>query len=232
MNNSDYILKILFYIFTLNCQYLKRLALSLHYILTFIIIVIIVGITIVTSIQTSYAHQLALYTIKGKDYLFKLEWANEPVAVDDKTNMVLTVLIPNVTSPTNDKANGTQTVAGLENSLQMDISAGNKSMVSNLEPAFDEIGSYESKTFYPTIPTTYSFRVYGYVNGTSFDSTFSCNPLLGEDTPPDNSPVQISKDVIRKAMVGGLDCPDDRIGFPEPYVSNHDIVLMLNKKLP
>ena len=174
-------------------------------------------------IQTSYAHQIALYTIKDKNHLFEVEWANEPVAVDDKTNVQLTALFPNATDPTNPEDDGTQPITGLENSLKVEISAGDKNMTSDLEPAFGELGSYESKTFYPTIATTYSFRIFGDINGTSFDQTFACNPVLGENSPPDNSTVQISQDVVRKALIGGLDCPEDRTGFPEPYVPQNDI---------
>jgi hypothetical protein len=158
----------------------------------------------------------------------EVEWANEPVAVDDKTNVVLTVVSPNMTDPTNAEANGTQPITGLENSLKVDIMAGNKTLSSNLDPAFGELGVYESETFYPTIPTTFSFRVYGDINGTSFDNTVSCNPILGEDVPPDNSTVKISNGVERMALIGGLECPDDRIGFPEPYTSQFEIAQTLN----
>ena len=106
--------------------------------------------------------------------------------------------------------------------------AGNKTLSSNLYRAFGELGVYESETFYPTIPTTFSFRVYGDVNGTSFDNTVSCNPILGEDVPPDNSTVKISDGVERMALIGGLECPDDRTGFPEPYTSQFEIAQALN----
>jgi hypothetical protein len=180
------------------------------------------------TLQSSFAHQISLYSINGKDYLMEVEWANEPVAVDDKTNVVLTVVSPNMTDPTNAEANGTQPITGLENSLKVDIMAGNKTLSSNLDPAFGELGVYESETFYPTIPTTFSFRVYGDINGTSFDNTVSCNPILGEDVPPDNSTVKISNGVERMALIGGLECPDDRIGFPEPYASQFEIAQTLN----
>ncbi len=179
-------------------------------------------------IQTSFAHQISLYTIKDKNHLFEVEWANEPVAVDDKTNVQFTALFPNATDPTNPEADGTQPITGLENSLKVEISAGDKNMTSDLEPAFGELGSYESKTFYPTIATTYSFRIFGDINGTSFDQTFACNPILGENSPPDNSTVQISQDVVRKALIGGLECPEDRTGFPEPYVPQNDLAQALN----
>jgi hypothetical protein len=173
--------------------------------------------------QIALAHQKALYTINGKDYLFVIGSLNEPASVDDKTGVDFRGIWPNATDPTNSQADGTQPITGLENSLKVEISAGNKNMTSDLEPAFGELGSYESKTFYPTIATTYSFRIFGDINGTSFDQTFACNPTLGEDSPPDNSTVQISQDVVRKALVGGFGCPEPRLGFPEPYLPNVDI---------
>ncbi len=168
--------------------------------------------------QIALAHQRALYTIDGKDYLFVIGSLNEPVSVDDKTGVDFRCIWPNATDPTNSQANGTQPITGLENSLKVEISAGDKNMTSGLEPAFGELGSYESKTFYPTIETTYSFRIFGDINGTNFDQTFSCNPAGGEATKPDNSTIQISQDVVRKALIGGFGCPEPRLGFPEPYI--------------
>ena len=66
------------------------------------------------------------------------------------------------------------------------------------------------------------------INGTQFNDTFACNPVLGEDAPPDNSTIQISNEVERKALTGGLDCPDYRVGFPEPYLSQFDLAKNLN----
>jgi hypothetical protein len=51
---------------------------------------------------------------------------------------------------------------------------------------------------------------------------------LGEDAPPDNSTIKISNEVERKALTGGLDCPDYRVGFPEPYLSQFDLAKNLN----
>jgi hypothetical protein len=180
-------------------------------------------------VQISYAHQIALFQINNKDYLFEVETTNEPVSVDDKTSVELTALEPNASDPTNPEANGTKPITGLENMLKVEILAGGKNMTSDLVPAFGEVGVYESDTFYPTVPTTFSFRIFGEINGTAFDSTFACNPALGEDAPPDNSTVQISQNVIRKALIGGLECPEERIGFPEPYVSQFDLSQAINK---
>jgi len=198
-------------------------------ILCLVLSTVLLATPAVLMVQTSFAHQIALYSVNGKDYLMEVEWANEPASIDDKTNVILTVVSPDAADPTNPEANGTQPITGLEDSLKIDIQAGNKSLTSDLEPAFGELGVYESKTFYPTIPTTFSFRVYGDINGTSFDNTFGCNPLLGEDVPPDNSTVKISSGIERKVLIGGLECPEDRTGFPEPYVSQYEISHDLNQ---
>ena len=107
-----------------------------------------------------------MYAINGKDYLFVIGSLNEPASVDDKTGVDFRGIWPNATDPTNSQANGTQPITGLENSLKVEISAGDKNMTSDLEPAFGELGVYESKTFYPTIATTYSFRIFGDINRT------------------------------------------------------------------
>jgi len=180
-------------------------------------------------LQMSYAHQRALFSINGKDYLFVIGSANEPLYVDDKTAATLDGYWPNASDPTNSRANGTQPITGLENMLKVEILAGDKNMISNLDPAFGEVGKYESETFYPTVATTFDYRIYGNINGTNFDVTFSCQPAGGESAHSDNSTVDISENVVRKALQGGFGCPEDRTGFPEPYISQFDLSQQLNK---
>lgn len=196
----------------------------------------LVGAVIATSmlltapvLQMSYAHQRALFNINGQDYLFVIGSLNEPVSVDDKTGVELRAIYPDPSNPTDSRANGTKPVTGLEESLNVEILAGDKNLTSNLEPAFGELGSYESEPFYPTIATTYDYRIYGDINGTAFDVTFSCNPAGGEAAQSDNSTVQISEGVERKTLLGGFGCPEERTGFPEPYISQYEISQELNQ---
>lgn len=197
--------------------------------------IILVGAVFISSLlvtpvlQMSHAHQRALFDINGKDYLFVVGSANEPLYVDDKTAATLDAYWPNASDPTNSRANGTQPITGLEEMLRVEILAGDKNMTSNLEPAYGEVGKYESETFYPTVPTTYSYRIFGDVNGTAFDVTFSCTPAGGEAVPSDNSTVEISENVVRKALQGGFGCPSERTGFPEPYISQYEISQELNR---
>jgi hypothetical protein len=190
--------------------------------------VIIASMLTAHSLQMSYAHQRALFDINGKDYLFVIGSANEPLYVDDKTAATLDGYWPDASDPTNSRANGTQPITGLENMLKVEILAGDKNMTSNMDPAFGEVGKYESETFYPTVATTFDYRIYGNINGTHFDVTFSCQPG-GETAPSDNSTVDISENVVRKALQGGFGCPEDRVGFPEPYISQYELSQQLNR---
>jgi len=180
-------------------------------------------------LQTSYAHQRALFNIDGADYLFEIGSTTEPLNIDDKNAVFFKAMLPNSTDPTNDEANGTEPVLGLENTLKAEIISGNKNMTLNLEPAFgEEEGVYESESFYPTVQTTYDYRIFGSINGTSFDATFTCNPAGGESAPSDNSTVSLTDNVVRKALLGGFACPSERTGFPEPYLSQNEISQRLN----
>lgn len=198
--------------------------------LTLLGIAIVVSMLVTPVLQMSNAHQRALYNINGKDYLFEIGSTTEPLKVDDKTAVYFKALWPNSTDPTNDEANGTQPITGLENMLKVEILAGDKNMTSNLEPASEEVGVYESaETFYPTVATTFDYRLYGNINGTNFDATFTCRPAGGEAAPSDNSTVDISENVVRKALQGGFGCPSERTGFPEPYVSQYELSQQINR---
>jgi hypothetical protein len=77
-----------------------------------------------------------------------------------------------------------------------------------LEPRFRAPGRYGA-VFYPTVATTYTYRVFGTINGAPFDVTFACNPgghVAGED----RSVVKVSADVTRKGLAGSFGCPRSR----------------------
>jgi hypothetical protein len=192
-------------------------------------IFVMVSIVVSPVLQSSYAHQRALYTINGKDYLFVIGSLNEPAFINDKTGVDFRAYWPNATDPTNSNANGTKPITGLEDILKVEIMAGNKTMTSDLSPAFGKLGEYTSDAFYPTIPTTFTYRIFGDINGTNFDVKYACNPAGGEAAKSDNSTVQISQNVVRKASLGGFGCFEQRVGFPEPILSQYDLIQALNK---
>ena len=99
-----------------------------------------------------------------------------------------------------------------------------------MEPAFRDPGHYNAP-FYPTVQTTYEYRIFGNIDNTNVSLPFTCNPGIIEENKSDNSTVKISDDVERKGMAGGFSCPDsrDKVAFPEPYMSNVEIQSKLNQ---
>jgi hypothetical protein len=178
----------------------------------------------------AFAHQRQLYTIGGQDYLIVIGSLNEPVFVDDKSGVDLRVLRADPNNPMNSSAEGATPVEGLEETVQVEIGAGNVTRVLQLEPAFGEPGAYEAP-FYPTVATTLTYRLFGTINDTPVDLTFTCAPTGEAGAAADNSTVQISEGVVRKGIEGGYGCPAPLTdaGFPEPYVSNNEIIASLEQ---
>jgi hypothetical protein len=175
------------------------------------------------------AHQRQLFTIGNKDYLFVVGSIGEPLYVDQKSGVELFAYWPDPSDPVNSQANGTKPIEGLEGMLKVDISAGDKNRTLDFEPAFRDPGHYEAP-FYPTVETTYNYTVFGSINGTKFNSTWTCSPGGGESDPiSDNSTVEFSPNVTRKSIMGGFGCPlpVSDAGFPEPMMSNQEIVKKL-----
>jgi hypothetical protein len=178
----------------------------------------------------AFAHQRQLYTIGGQDYLIVIGSLNEPIFVDDKSGVDLRVLRADPNNPMNSSAEGAAPVEGLEETVQVELAAGNVTRVLQLEPAFGEPGAYEAP-FYPTVATTITYRLFGTINNTPVDLTFTCTPTGEAGAAADNSTVQISEGVIRKGIEGGYGCPAPLTdaGFPEPFVSNNEIVTTLEQ---
>ena len=57
--------------------------------------------------------------------------------------------------------------------------------------------------------TTYTYRLFGTINGAPFDVTFACNPgghVAGED----RTVVRVSGDGTRTGVAGSFGCPRSR----------------------
>jgi hypothetical protein len=185
---------------------------------------------VAVSTPQAFAHQRQLYTIGGQDYLIVIGSINEPIYVDDKTGVELRVLRADPNNPMNSSAEGAAPVEGLEETVQVELGAGNVTKVLQLEPAFGEPGAYEAP-FYPTVATTLTYRLFGTINNTPVDLTFTCTPTGEAGATADNSTVQVSEGVVRKGIEGGYGCPSPLTdaGFPEPLMSNFEIATMLEQ---
>jgi len=113
-------------------------------------------VSLVSVTPQAFAHQRQLYTIGDQDYLIVIGSLNEPIFVDDKSGVDLRVLRADPNNPMNSSAEGAVPVEALEETVQVEIAAGNNTKVLQLEPAFGEPGAYEAP-FYPTVATTLTY---------------------------------------------------------------------------
>lgn len=156
------------------------------------------------------AHSHTEFEINGMKYGFVVGSLNEPVAVDDKSGVELRISKGDAETP----------VEGLEETLMVELIAGDKKKTLELSPMYGTPGAYKAP-FYPTIATTFSYRVFGTVEGTPFDYTFTCNPAGHGEVPEDTSRVNVSDKVVRTLKTGAFSCPVEKaeMGFPEVSAS-------------
>lgn len=154
------------------------------------------------------AHQRQLLQVGSTDYLIVIGSLGEPVFTGDKSGVDLTVLVPDPSAPLDSRAAGARPVEGLEATLKVEVKAGRASRVLPLKPAYRSPGKYEA-LFYPTVATTYSYRVFGSIGDAPFEVTFTCSPA-GHVQLEDRGVVRLSSGLIRKGLVGSYGCPQPR----------------------
>ena len=97
-------------------------------------------------------------------------------------------------------------VEGLTGSIQAEVIFGDQRMALALTPAFGEPGVYHA-IFFPTQPGDYTFRIFGDLQGTALDETFTSSPE-GFDSVQPVEPLQFPKpaaaDTGAAAMTAGL----------------------------
>lgn len=162
------------------------------------------------------AHERHVYTIGDKNYIFVVGSLNEPISVDDKTGVDLRISRADPNNLFDFQSTKIQPVEGLENSLKVELIAGDKKKTLALEPKWRDPGAYQAP-FYPTVATTYKYRIIGEINTIPVDITFSCNPGDHSTAEEDKSEVIISENVKRIFKTGSYGCPHsrDEIYFPE-----------------
>lgn len=170
------------------------------------------------------AHQRELYNIGGTDYLMVVGSLAEPVIVDDKTGLDLRVMVADPKDPMNASAAGVKPVTGLESTLKLELIAGEKKKVQDITVSYGTPGSYKT-TFFPTIQTTLTYRLFGTINNTPVDLSFACNPAGIAASSDDKTEVPMGDNVVRKFKSGQFGCPQTKteFGFPEASMSVNDV---------
>jgi hypothetical protein len=172
------------------------------------------------------AHEHDTFKIGDKFYVFTVGSLNEPFVVDSMSGVDLRVsetAAPSGNAPGRESSKGTP-VTGLEQSLKVELSAGDKKETLSFDPSDEAPGAYAA-SFIPTVQTTYSYRIFGAIHGSTVDLTFTCVPGEVSETAVDPSQVKISDTVTRLNKVGAFGCPAPRkaLGFPEPALSSYEM---------
>lgn len=171
------------------------------------------------------AHEHDVYRIGSAYYRITVGSLNEPFVVDGLSGVDLRVeQVPGPPAAGAKDALKGAPVSRLEQTLKVELSAGDKKETLALEPSYGTPGSYSAK-FIPTVQTTYSYRVFGTIAGNAVDLTFPCAPGEVSEDAQDNSTVKVSDTVTRIAKTGGFGCPAARgpSGFPEPAHSSYEL---------
>ncbi len=152
------------------------------------------------------AHERQVFEIKGKQYEIVVGSLGEPLIVDDKSGVELMVSTLPSKKP----------VEGLNETLKVELIAGDKKKTLDFAAIYGQPGAYKAP-FFPTVATTLSYRVFGEINETPFNVTFTCHAGGHAEAQEDTSRTEISEGVVRILKTGGFGCPSPKadMGFPE-----------------
>ncbi|HVW66658.1 MAG TPA: hypothetical protein VHA78_02910 [Candidatus Peribacteraceae bacterium] len=173
------------------------------------------------------AHEHHVYQIGDKTYNLTVGSLNEPVYTGDKSGVeFIAEQLPkgaSLTSGSDDGPQGTP-VTGLETSMKVEVSAGGKTQTFDFVPEDGNDGAYEA-VFYPTVATTYAYRLTGTINNVPVDVTYTCNPAGNVEVPEDTAKKTISANVTQLDTGGAFPCPVDNssVMFPESAPSAIDL---------
>jgi hypothetical protein len=172
------------------------------------------------------AHERDTFKIGGKYYLITVGSLNEPFVVDNISGVDLRVSqVAGAVGNGSSKETGKGTpVTGLEQTLKVELAAGDKKETLSFDPSDEAPGSYVAN-FIPTVQTTYSYRIFGTINTSSVDLTFTCVAGEVSETAEDNSQLKVSDTITRLNKIGAFGCPAPRknMGFPEPSLSSYEL---------
>jgi len=115
--------------------------------------------------------------VAGGKYTMIVGFLDEPSFTTVKNGLDLRVsaATSGTPTPTSDEEAGGTPVEGLEKTLKAEVIYGDQKMDLTLEPAEGAAGAYEA-WFFPMAAGDYSFHIYGDIEGTPIDETFTSGP--------------------------------------------------------
>jgi hypothetical protein len=191
-----------------------------------ILSMVVLAIALFSIAPLALAHERDTFKIGDKYYLLIVGSLNEPFIVDNISGVDLRV--SQISGPGGNGANngtgkGTP-VTGLERTLKVELAAGDKKETLSFDSSDKAPGAYAAN-FIPTVQTTYNYRIFGAIDNSSVDLTFTCVTSEVSESAEDNSQVKVSDSITRLRKIGAFGCPASKktMGFPEPSLSSYEL---------
>jgi hypothetical protein len=148
----------------------------------------LIGMIIILSPPQAFAHTHKVLTINGQQVEFVVGWVIEPPYVDEVNSVDFWAHYINATCPQGTVSTSCP-VYNLDQSVQVQVMTGGQSQVlafspnlsNDVPPVFN--GEYTAN-IEPTVAGSYSFRIFGNVNGVPVNETFTCGPTTFECVDP------------------------------------------------
>lgn len=118
-----------------------------------------VALTMLVGVGVTLAHE----SREVGEYTFVVGFLDEPVYAGQKSGLELRI------------SAGESPVEGAEATLDAEVTFGDQTRALELSPSFGEPGAYQS-VFFPTAAGPYTFRVFGELDGTAIDESFTSGP--------------------------------------------------------
>jgi hypothetical protein len=143
---------------------------------------------LLVNVPSAWAHEHRILTIGNQQVELVVGWVNEPAYVDEVNSVDFWAHYINSTCPQG-SVDTVCPVYGLDQSLQVQVMTGGQSQILTFSPNLSNdvpplfYGEYTASLM-PTVPGSISFRLFGNVNGTPVNETFSCGPTTFECVDP------------------------------------------------
>ncbi len=156
----------------------------------------------------AYAHETRTYEIAGTEYTFTIGSIGEPIIVDDKSGLDLTI-----------RKDGAPFI-GAENVLRVEVGSGSIKKMYDLETVYGQEGKYKT-TFFLTTADPLSYRLIGTLESKSVDLLFTCAPSGHNMAAMEANTARaaISDGVVRTSLRGAFGCPAPKSEYEFPSVT-------------
>jgi hypothetical protein len=151
-------------------------------------VVMFACIVLLAAVPSAWAHTHRVLTINGQQIEFVVGWVVEPAYAGEINAVDFWAHYINGTCPQGTVSTSCP-VYGLDQSLRVTVTLGGQSQALSFSPNLSNdvpplfYGEYTA-SIEPTTPGTVTFEIFGNINGTAVNETFTCGPTTYECVDP------------------------------------------------